>query len=605
MHVREVKGTCVYKKYRRRKKMDEKQQFPEGNKKEQSEERATEELYAEEAVNGFNVEKKCDEACVNEQTEEVNVEKKSEEVCINEQTEEQTGEEKSEEVCINVQTEKETVEEQKKQENTNMQYQQPVLSEQSRQMTANIQYQQPIVNGQYQQPMQNGYYRQPAVSGQYQQPVQNGSYRQPAVNGQYQQPMQNGRYQQNANFQFQPQIPNPQFQGQNMKQENYANFSRGSGTVREQNQTPWHGQAGNQVNGNIWNHSYGTNVSQNFVPQVPMLSKEEIKKCRHKSELRWYYALCVLNVFLIICMLAFSVFYIGKKMPDFKSAFHEVMYESAKEVEKTATTEEEKKEAKKLRKEYEKKVKEDKKQEKKEKKEQTEQDEMEEQALDEMFLYIVLFFMVLIGLPFIVLYMYQQYRTVSIRITERNFPEVYKRVQQYATMLGMKKVPEVYIVQQNGILNAFSSFIVRKQYIEIYADIFEIAYREHKDLDTISFIIAHEMAHIHYKHATFGYALSIYFSKMIPILGATASRAREYSCDRLAQRLTGNDGVEAMFALVAGKHLYKMVDKQDYLEYANSVRGFFVWCVNLVADHPIMTKRIPALMMKEGSGKLY
>jgi hypothetical protein len=60
-----------------------------------------------------------------------------------------------------------------------------------------------------------------------------------------------------------------------------------------------------------------------------------------------------------------------------------------------------------------------------------------------------------------------------------------------------------------------------------------------------------------------------------------------------------------MFSLVAGKHLYKMVDKQDYFMYAKSVNGFFVWCVNLTADHPVMTKRIPALMMREGSGELY
>ena len=361
------------------------------------------------------------------------------------------------------------------------------------------------------------------------------------------------------------------------------------------------GQYGSQT---PWQQSGIPGMQGNFMQQVPVLSKQEIKKCRHKSELRWYYALCILNVFVVIGLLAFCGYYMGKKMPDIKKAYHEIMLESAKEVEKEASTPEEKKDAKKIRKVYEKKVKEDKKQTKKQEKEQ-EEEIVEQEQLDEVFLYVILFFGALICLPIIVTYFYQQVRISSIRITERNFPEVYARVQLYARMLGMKKVPEVYIVQQNGILNAFSAFILNKQYIEIYADIFEVAYREHKDLDTISFILAHEMAHIHYKHATFGYAVKIYFSKMIPILGATASRAREYSCDRLAQRLTGTDGVEAMFALVAGKHLYKMVDKQDYLMYANSVRGFFVWYLNLTADHPIMTKRIPALMMREGSGKLY
>ena len=75
--------------------------------------------------------------------------------------------------------------------------------------------------------------------------------------------------------------------------------------------------------------------------------------------------------------------------------------------------------------------------------------------------------------------------------------------------------------------------------------------------------------------------------------------------DRLAQKVTGIDGIDAMFALMVGKHLYKDVDKQAYLHYAQTVNGFFVWCVNLVSSHPVMTKRIQALAMKQGSGKLY
>ena len=56
---------------------------------------------------------------------------------------------------------------------------------------------------------------------------------------------------------------------------------------------------------------------------------------------------------------------------------------------------------------------------------------------------------------------------------------------------------------------------------------------------------------------------------------------------------------------MAGKHLYKSIDIEDYLNYANEVRGFFVWCYNLSSSHPIMPKRIKALEMEEGSGQLY
>ena len=95
------------------------------------------------------------------------------------------------------------------------------------------------------------------------------------------------------------------------------------------------------------------------------------------------------------------------------------------------------------------------------------------------------------------------------------------------------------------------------------------------------------------------------FSQMIPILGTTASRTREYSCDRLAQRLTGADGLDAMLVLVVDRHLYKMVDKEDYIEEMRNQRGFFLWIFNLLADHPVMCKRFVALAEGRGSGKLY
>lgn len=310
-----------------------------------------------------------------------------------------------------------------------------------------------------------------------------------------------------------------------------------------------------------------------------VLSKKEIESCRHKSEKRWYRFLCILNVAIIIVVIGCLVTLLPKKAEELKQDVSGYV----EEIETSWNTE-----------------KESENQEKSEK-----ITESKDKGQDIVFDYCMIALAAFIIFPLALNFMYQKYRTMSIRITPKNFPDIYERVEFYAKRLGMKKVPETYIIQQNGILNAFSAFIIRKQYIEIYADIFEIAYREHKDLDAISFVIAHEMAHIQYKHATFGYNFKMLFSSAIPILGSTASRAREYSCDRLAQKLTGNDGIEAMFSLMAGKHLYKMVDKEDYLEYAKSVKGFFAWAANLVADHPVMTKRIVALEKGEGSGKLY
>ena len=221
--------------------------------------------------------------------------------------------------------------------------------------------------------------------------------------------------------------------------------------------------------------------------------------------------------------------------------------------------------------------------------------------------YEIIFLLIMIPLMLMaVVYLYYaQYRANSIRITEKNFPEIYQVVEDYSKRLGMKKVPKVYLTQENGVMNAFSTFILRRQYIVLLTDLFEVAYLEHHDLESMKFIIAHEMSHIRLRHATFSYQMSILFANYIPILSSALSRAREYSCDRVAQHLVGVSGVEPMLALVVGKHLYKKVDVQDYVKHCRETRGFFVFVLNLLSSHPIMPKRIQALLKDSGSGRLF
>lgn len=298
------------------------------------------------------------------------------------------------------------------------------------------------------------------------------------------------------------------------------------------------------------------------------LTKEEIESCRHKSEKKWYGILVFINLIIIISVIIFCIINIHnyntlpntlkESFSDTSSYANFIMSPSS--------------------------------------------------ALDNFpteLQLLITGLIVLIVFPFGVNLYYAKYKSRAIKITENNFPEVYYNISEYSNKLGLKKTPEAFLIQQNGVMNAFSAFIINKQYIEIDSDLFEIAYREYNDLESVNFIIAHELAHIKYKHATFSYNLFILFSTLIPIIGTTASRAREYSCDRLAQKVTGHSGVEAMFSLFAGKHLYKKIDVYDYIENSKDIKGFFVWCTNLVSSHPILPKRIRALIKGEGSGDLY
>jgi len=319
--------------------------------------------------------------------------------------------------------------------------------------------------------------------------------------------------------------------------------------------------------------------------KIEMITKEEAKACRHRLERRWYRRLIELNVIITVVVLAIVFSSIAeykelgaKVWAQFEEEFEEAMaeLENPDETDDSVVVEDDEEEF-----------------------EFTEEDFPLEL---ELFLYGVI---LLVAGYFAIYYLHAYTRSMSLRITRKNFPEVYELIETYAKKLGMEKVPEAYVMQENGVLNAFSAYIFRRQYIQINAEIFEVAYREHHDMDSLGFVIAHEMAHIYYGHATLHYNLPIWFVQSMPLVSAIASRAREYSADRLAQRVSGSDGVSAMFMLMVDRHLYTRVDREDYLEQAKKQKGFFVWIVNMFASHPIMCKRIAALDQMEGSGKLY
>lgn len=215
-------------------------------------------------------------------------------------------------------------------------------------------------------------------------------------------------------------------------------------------------------------------------------------------------------------------------------------------------------------------------------------------------IFILVFFTVLI-----LQYAYAGVKARAVQVTPHQFGELHAMAVQYAHRLGLKKVPEIYLVQENGILNAFTSNIIRKKYIQINADLLEIAYRQYHDVSSIGFVLAHEMAHIKLRHVSIWIRYTTMLSQLLPIIGPVLSRVREYSCDRLAQAVSQNDGIGAMMALTMGKHLYKNANVSDYLESSKSARGFWIWVVNLNASHPILPKRLRALADPARPGRLF
>jgi Zn-dependent protease with chaperone function len=186
----------------------------------------------------------------------------------------------------------------------------------------------------------------------------------------------------------------------------------------------------------------------------------------------------------------------------------------------------------------------------------------------------------------------------SIKISEKQFPEFYNILKRLSKELNLNEVPDAFLIQEGGVINSFATRLYfRRNYVVFYATVVEVAYRE-KDFDSLEFIAAHELGHVKAGHVTLLYNISIFPVTFIPVLNNllwnALSRAREYTADRIAINLVPS-GKKGLIVLSAGKHLYKNVNYEDYLEESKTSEGFWIWSTNLLSTHPILLRRIKAI----------
>jgi len=199
-------------------------------------------------------------------------------------------------------------------------------------------------------------------------------------------------------------------------------------------------------------------------------------------------------------------------------------------------------------------------------------------------------------------------RVTSIEITPEQFPDVHRRIEHYTAVFGLDKTPRAYIAQEGGLLNAFASKHNRTNFIRINADIFEVGTfhlgPRPKDPAALDFIIAHEVGHIAAGHTTYWYTWLASFINFIPFVGATLSRAKEYTADNYAYSVVPG-GVNGIVLLSGGKYLYPLVDGTQIAARAGTDRGLFLWFTNALSTHPVQTKRLAAIYDRSRPGRLF
>lgn len=176
-----------------------------------------------------------------------------------------------------------------------------------------------------------------------------------------------------------------------------------------------------------------------------------------------------------------------------------------------------------------------------------------------------------------------------VLITEKQMPELYGTFREVCAKLELSKLPDLYIVQSQGMLNAFAIRHSGREFVALYSDIVE-AYGQNSD--EIRFIIGHEIGHIQRKHI-----LKLLFlgpTLIIPLLGAAYSRACEATCDRFGVFAVNNPSgaITAMMILSGGKEAGRLMSPEAFSEQHQKQRGFFVSWYELISGYPTLSQRV-------------
>ncbi|MFD4405513.1 M48 family metallopeptidase [Nocardia sp. NPDC058499] len=218
------------------------------------------------------------------------------------------------------------------------------------------------------------------------------------------------------------------------------------------------------------------------------------------------------------------------------------------------------------------------------------------------------YILILVGAPLLIWLgrglNYSKQRVNGVKMSPTQFPEGYRMVQEAAARFGMAAAPDAYVVLGNGQINAFASGHGFRRYVVVYSDLFEVSGAA-REPDALAFIIGHEVGHIAAGHASYWRQLGMFLVPFLPILGNSLIRSQEYTADNHGYCHRPQGAAPAMGTLAAGKYLNTSVGFDEMADRAAQERGFFVWMVNAMASHPVLTWRMWALRDRSSHGRLF
>ena len=206
----------------------------------------------------------------------------------------------------------------------------------------------------------------------------------------------------------------------------------------------------------------------------------------------------------------------------------------------------------------------------------------------------ILFYAVAIMVAFVLVHgmLVGRLRGNAVRVTPLQFPVLHQMATRHATTLGLATLPDIFVLESGGLMNAFAMRFFGRNFVVVNSDVLAMA--EQDGEAAVSFIVAHELAHVQRGHLLRRWLIGP--ARAVPYLGAAYSRACEYTCDRFGAHCEPEGAIRGLLSLAAGKFLYRRVDMYEFARQTVTDAGFWMRRAELVSSHPHLTRRVAALL---------
>lgn len=180
----------------------------------------------------------------------------------------------------------------------------------------------------------------------------------------------------------------------------------------------------------------------------------------------------------------------------------------------------------------------------------------------------------------------------GVKLGPDQMPELHARVVELAGRVGLDPVPDAYLMQAGGALNALATRFLSRNFIVLFSDLLEAC---GDNTEARDMIVAHELGHLHAGHLRWRWLLLPGLA--VPFLGQLYSRACEYTSDRYGMAVCRDRdaGLRGLAILAAGGQNGSRVSLQALARQREDMNSVWMKIGEWLGTHPPIARRLAVL----------